>query len=601
MPEEGFDLALAEHQDGRLAAAEALYRDAATAGHPAAAVNLAVLCMQDGRAAEAVQWARRGLLSNPDSAAARSTLATTLLASGEAEQAVAAYEQALDLDSGHSEAQYGLACALRSLGRSEEALACYRRALVLDPDYAEAELGLAELLHTLGQQAPAIAAYRRALDIDPDYPAPRLGLARLLAAAGLGVEAEAEYRALLAACPDHRTARAGLAALLASVGRPDGATALWAEAVASDPADPEAHRHLGRMLAKAGRLDEAAASLERAIGLAPLPAYFRELATLRPIRSGDPHLAAMRAAEAALPSLSPADRVELHFALGRALTDSGDPADGFAHLVAGNALHRAGLRYDEAGTLALHDRIREVFTPQLMPNERDAGAPSPLPIFLVGMPRCGARLVGQILASHGRVHSGGESPAFGDAVAAWAGGAAGWPYPELAQRLGADDLAGLARDYLSRLGTPAGAARATDTMLANSLFVGLIHLALPGARIVHVQRDPLDTCLSCFGALFTPDQPFAYDLGELGRFHRAHTRLMRHWHELLPGGAMLAVRYEALIAGPEAQARRLLAFCGLDWDPRVLAACRPRETPRPWRPDDAVLEPLLEGLAGRAG
>src|SRR5262249_5641269 len=122
------------------------------------------------------------------------------------------------------------------------------------------------------------------------------------------------------------------------------------------------------------------------------------------------------------------------------------------------------------------------------------------------------------------------------------------------------------------------AERITDKMPSNFRFVGLIHLALPNARIIHVRRDPIDTCLSCYSKIFTGDQPFSYDLGELGRFYRAYEALMAHWRRVLPDGTMLEIEYEELVADFEKQARRIVAYCGLAWDDHCLAF---HETKRP--------------------
>ena len=159
---------------------------------------------------------------------------------------------------------------------------------------------------------------------------------------------------------------------------------------------------------------------------------------------------------------------------------------------------------------------------------------------------------------------------------------------------------------------PRCATRVTDKMLDNFRHVGLIHLALPQARIIHTRRDPIDTCLSCYSLLFE-QLNFTYDLGELGRYYNAYTRLMRHWHTVLPEAVMLDVQYEDLVEDPEMQARRIVAHCGLDWDDSCL---RFHETARPvrtasvlqvrqpiycrsvgrWRPESDVLLPLIEGL-----
>jgi hypothetical protein len=168
---------------------------------------------------------------------------------------------------------------------------------------------------------------------------------------------------------------------------------------------------------------------------------------------------------------------------------------------------------------------------------------------------------------------------------------------------------------MAAAGAGAAAERVIDKMPANFRFVGPIHLSLPDARIIHVRRDPVDTCLSRFSILFAGDQPFAYELGELGRYYRAYEALMEHWRAVIPQGVMLEVQYEELVADTEGEARRIIAHCGLEWDARCLAF---HQTERPvrtasalqvrrpiytssigrWRPDQDVLQPLLTALSG---
>ncbi|HEV3285733.1 MAG TPA: sulfotransferase [Steroidobacteraceae bacterium] len=607
-----FREALALHEQGRWSEAESRYRAAATAGHGRSAVNLAVLCLQQRRPEEALEFAERAVELDTTSAEARATLGTALAGFGRADEAIRAYETALMLDAPPVEAHYGLGCVLESRGRLHEALACYRRALTLDPEYAEAECRLAAVLAQLGRAAEAIAPSRRALDIDPNYEEARRGLVRSLRSAGRVAEAEVECRRLLEHAADRGTALAELAATLTLQGRHGAAIELLRQAVAERPQDPETHRRLALALAEHGDLDGAVQSLEAAIALRAEPAYLRELTNLRRSTAGDPHLERLDALEARIDSLDVNARIQLHFALGRALTDSGAPAAGFRHLLRGNVLHRSRICYDEVGTLRLFDRVRATFTPQAVRRLSGlAPATGKAPIFIVGMPRCGSTLIEQVLASHPRVHGAGESPAFGEAVTTLG---AGLEYPELATELDATDLERLATGYLAAISRDAAQRmRTADKMLANTLFLGLVHGALPDARLVWVRRDPVDTCLSCFTELFTPDQPFAYELGELGRFYRAHEELMCHWQKVLPPGVLLQVSYEELLADFDTVVRGLLAHCQLGWDERVrqfhrtarrVTSASLAQVRRPlyrrtrWRPDDATLAPLLEALAG---
>ncbi len=189
------------------------------------------------------------------------------------------------------------------------------------------------------------------------------------------------------------------------------------------------------------------------------------------------------------------------------------------------------------------------------------------------MPRSGSTLVEQILASHPAVHGAGELRNLAlRANSIRDDEGLPIPYPQCVGHLDTDALRHMGRDYLVDLPSrPKGKTRITDKTPLNFLFVGLIRLILPHAKIIHTTRDPLDTCLSCFSTLFSFGQGYSYDLAELGRYHRHYRELMDHWRSLLPADAMLDVRYEDVVEDLEPQARRLLDYCGLPWDDRCLS------------------------------
>jgi hypothetical protein len=289
--------------------------------------------------------------------------------------------------------------------------------------------------------------------------------------------------------------------------------------------------------------------------------------------------------------------MHLHFALGKALADAGDAERAFRHMLEGNRLKRSQIDHDEPAVLGAFDRIRRVFTPSLVEAKSGQGSASRLPILIVGMPRSGTTLVEQILASHPRVHGAGELEDLARIVGGLCQSAGN--YPEAIPALDPGQLGAIAERYLEGLVSRSGGAeRVTDKMPSNFYFIGLIHLALPEASIIHVRRDPLDTCLSCFSKLFASPQNHTYDLAELGRYYRKYAELMAHWREVLPAGRMLEVRYEDLVADFEPAARRILAHCGLDWD----EACRSfHRTARPVHTASAaqVRQPIYGSAVGR--
>ena len=296
------------------------------------------------------------------------------------------------------------------------------------------------------------------------------------------------------------------------------------------------------MLKQEGRLAEAYDAYARSLAIDPRQAeVYVNLADTRKVKPGDACLAGMEGFAREMESLRPTARMRLHFALAKAHDDLGDYGLAFHHMKEANALKRAQIAYDEAASLELFDRIRETFDATLIEKKGGSGDPSEAPIFIFGMPRSGSTLSQRILASHPLVHGAGELSHLGELVGGLrTPGDPALAFPEIAQAMDLQDFDTIGHQYATRLRQHSPtAARITDKMPSNFCFVGLIHLALPHARIIHVTRDPLDTCLSCFSRLFSAEQNHTYDLAELGRFYRKYAELMAHWRKALPEGRML--------------------------------------------------------------
>jgi tetratricopeptide (TPR) repeat protein len=397
-------------------------------------------------------------------------------------------------------------------------------------------------------------------------------------------------------------------------GKLDAAVQSYEPALALKPDYAEAHGNLGTALVTLGRIDEACQCFERAVKLTPRsPRFHQLLSGMKKFTADDPQLADLRALAREVDSFSEAQQIDLHFALGKACDGIGAREEAFRHYLSGNALKPKHLGYDERKWLDRLEHVRLSFAPAIMESHAGSGDPSPVPIFIVGMPRSGSTLIEQILASHPKVHGAGELNNFEDEIARIDPKAIfdGVPSTEALHAVGTRYLSAL------RVRAP-DAVRITDKMLGNFRYAGLIHLALPNARIIHSRPDPIDTLLSCFCTLFDKSSlPFTYDLVELGRHYRAYQRMMDHWRTVLPEGVMLEIDYEELVDDLEGQARRIVAHCGLDWDDACLSF---HKTQRPvstasalqvrqpiyrssvgrWRPDAEVLRPLTDALrAGR--
>jgi len=566
---------LDRHKAGAFDEADRLYRAALAAdpGQPDALRFLGFLEQERGRFAEARQLISSALRIRPDDAVAWARLAVVLNGLAAVPDALSAYDRALGLESRLPDAWNGRGATLVRLGRLDEALESFERALELDPGHVPALTNRGVALRDLGRAEDAVESYDRALQIRPDHVFSRNNRGVALMDLGRAHEALASFERAIELKPDYAEAWSNRGRALAAgadplegMGRADEALASFDRALALNPSYAEALDNKGVLLIELGRTEEAALAIERAIRLAPRSArYYYHLTQARRLQPADPNLSAMLALARDADRLIFQDRINLDFALGQALDEAGDAVQAFRYLAEGNAMRRAQIGYDEARALGQLGAIADAFTPELMQSEAGKGDLSELPVFIVGMPRSGTTLIEQILASHPRVFAAGETAALPEAVAAQPG-AGGKPlkFPEGMARLSAKGLREVGARYVARLAAAAPEAiRVVDKRPDNFRLVGLIHLALPHAKIIVARRDPRDTCVSCYSKLFGAGAPYSFELGELGRYHRAYERMMEHWRRVLPEGAMLDVDYEALVADPEGQGRRILEFCGL--------------------------------------
>jgi tetratricopeptide (TPR) repeat protein len=582
--------------------------DRAEARHPLAD---ALLTLKPPDAAIAPDKKALALTSND--AEAHNNLGLALQALGRLEEAAAHYEKALAIKPTLAGAHCNLGSVLGIRGCPEAAIAHYQRALVIAPDNEQAHCDLGNALRTLGRFQEAMAHYRRALAIKPDFARVHNNLGNLLQRSGAPKQAMVHYRQALAIAPGYAAAHCNLGSALLSLNRSADAIVQYGKALAIDPTFAEAHHGVGIALQALGELAKAVAAFERAVELTPRRTDFHlALAQSKRFTAGDPRLAAMETLAADITALSADQQIALHFALGKAYADLTQHQRAFRHLAAGNALKRCRITYDEGRTLGRLEEVRATFTPELMRTYRGVGNPSAVPLFVVGMPRSGTTLIEQILSSHSRVFGAGEISDFRECIANVDTNDAVIGIPETV--LSAPALRQLASRYLDRIRAAAPTAqRIVDKLPANFALVGLIHLAFPNARIIHARRDPIDTCLSCFSILFVGEQPYTYDLGELGRYYRSYQTLMDHWRTVLPPDILLEVRYENVIDDLEGQARRILAHCGLSWEETCLDFQRTRRSVRTascvqvrqpiyydsigrWRPYANELKSLLQAL-----
>lgn len=425
-------------------------------------------------------------------------------------------------------ANFEAALSAQRQGRTDEAERLYRAAIAAAPGALEPRVHLAKLLLAAGRKSSAMAEFEKALDVDPH---------------------------LQAVCRDVTqipSEEARCEAILQNTGH----------ILARYPDYAPSYYHRACALLSLGRIAEARRAAEQALMRdASVPVYYHVLMVSGSAAENANAVAALEQLAGYEDHLDDLDRAVLHFLLAQARHDAGRKDEAFAHWQKANDAKRRSFSYDEAAEMARLRAIAAAFPAERFQDAPENGGAAPSPVFVIGMPRSGTTLVEQILASHPAVFGAGELDVLPKLIG------------EHLPRFPADcDRAGMARigaAYAARLKAIApAAAQVADKWPTNFLHAGLIRLALPGARIIHIRRDPLDTCFSCYTSNFGGAVPFAYELGELGRYYRTYEALMAHWRMVLPEGAMLEVQYESLVGDLPAEARRILDYCGLAWDER---------------------------------
>jgi tetratricopeptide (TPR) repeat protein len=531
--------------------------------------NLGNVLRELGRLDDAEASYRRSLKLKPDFAEAQNNLGITLFGLGRLEEAEACYLKAIEINRGYAEAINNLGNVYLDQGRLDEAMTCYHRALEINPEYADAHFNLGISLQRLGRLVEAEACYRHALQINPNYIKAHNNLGLTLQDLGRTSEAELSYRRALLVDPHYVEAHNNLGNTCLDMNRFDEAEASFRRAIEIDPGLADAHSNLGSTLMELGRMDEAEIYLSKAIELASGEAKPLATALLYiPYRQDDPRFSQLEPIYSRRNSLPLADQIKLNFAMGKAMENVRLYDRSFVAYAEGNRLHYRAHPFDEAGEERFLENSCNIFTTGLLKECAALAENLPairddrVPIFIVGMLRSGSTLLEQILSSHPDIFGAGELATFKNTLL-------------LRNSIeGKDDvstLRKLGQLYLDQVWKLAPDARyITDKLPGNYCHLGLIHLMLPNAKIIHAMRDPMDTCFSCYALRFTRGHEYSYDLGMLGRQYQRYMKLMQHWRNVLPPGRILDVRYEDSVADPERETRRMLDYLGLPWHSNCL-------------------------------
>jgi len=435
------------------------------------------------------------------------------------------------------------------------------------PQFADGWLAASHIAMALKEPEGALAAIDRAVAIEPSNTRYAIQRAQCLLALGQRTAALAAARAAADSAGKDASAWDAVGTLHSFAADQQGALEAYNRAVALEPEESQFAFNRASVRRFLGDLAGAETDYDRAIAGRPLDfeAYLNR-SELRVQTAERNHVAELQAL-ARRPDLDWRGFIQIHYALAKECEDLGRHAEAFDHLQRGARRRREHLRYDVAVDVATAGWIAQSYP--TAPADPPSQASREDPIFIVGLPRSGTTLIERILASHSSISSAGELDSFAQSLVHAARGTSGRaniPRQELVALSATLDFAALGRDYIARARAAyGGSGRFIDKMPLNYLYCGLIRRALPNARIVHVVRHPMAVCHAMYKTLFKSGYPFSYELREIGRYYAAYCRLMAHWQSTMPG-VIYDIEYEKLIADQVGETRKLLEYCGLQWE-----------------------------------
>jgi tetratricopeptide (TPR) repeat protein len=591
---------LEHHQSGRLQEAEKIYLTILNEQpqHPDALHLMGVMAHQIGKSDTAVDLIERAIKANPYEADFYNNCGEAYRALKKYELAIARYEQALvitpefagahnNLGNTHKEMNQlneavnryekaialapdfpipynNLGVVLKELGRYEEAINYLQQALTIFPDYAEAFNNLGNVLLASGEAEKAMENYEKALDLIPNYAEAHSNMGNALRELGQQEDAIKSYEKSLSIRPDFAMAHYNMGIVVDELGHPEDAINHYKQAIKLEPEYTEAYNNLGFSLQESGRREEAVENYEKALSIKPdYAAAHLHLSMIVPQQERIATIEQLLSQ----PSIADVDATLYHFALGNIYNSSELYDSAFTHFNRANDLKRKAINYEAKVYSDYVDNLCKTYTSNYLEKRKQFNANSNVPVFIIGMPRSGTTLVEQILSSHSEVYGAGELSTLRrieKSLAEQLGGTKAYPTSMLS--CDKEIAKQYAEEYLREIrGHSDSARRITDKNPGNFHRIGLIKTLFPNARIIHCQRNALDTCTSIYFNHFVEGNEYSFRLEELGQYYLDYEKLMKHWSGLFAED-ILTVQYEELVKNQEKTSRTLIQHIGVEWE-----------------------------------
>jgi tetratricopeptide (TPR) repeat protein len=592
--------AIALHQAGRLQEAEVIYQSILQQqpDNPDALHLLGVIAFQVGKNDIAATLIAQAVAIKPDFAEAHNNLGNALIRLGKYDQALKCYQLTLKLKPNYPEVHASIGNYYKIKNQHDVAISHYEKALSLNPEYAEAHNNLGITLEETNCRKEAIEHYTKALSLNPNYAEAHNNLGNSLRGNEKFKDAIEHFEKALNINSNYIEAYLNLGDVFKIIGQYDDAIAHFTKALCLNPNYAEAYNNLGAVYQDINKVDEAIVHYEKAIKLKPeyaeaynnLGVIYQEIGqkskavslykktlnlkpdsaeTLSNLTFIEPNKDDINTIETILKSSlkSNEETMHLHYALGNLHNKYESYADAFEHFYAANKLKRKSIAYKPEEHSNYIDKLIQLFTQDYFDKQLTEGNSSETPVFIVGMPRSGTTLVEQIISSHPLASGAGELTAFtqfeADISKLYQPADS---YPECMSSCNNSTIQSFANTYLNELKMfSENAVRITDKMPNNFLRIGLIKTIFPNARIIHCQRNALDTCLSIYTNYFVKGNKYTFDLTDLGLYYQDYLRLMDHWHEVF-GSQIFDIQYEALVMNQKKLSKQLIDYVDLDWD-----------------------------------
>lgn len=580
--------------------------------------NLGIAYYDAKQYEQAEKYHKRALRINPRLSCSLNNMGSIYKEYGQTNLAIEFYQAAIAASSHFVEPFNNLGVLFLQQQEFKKAFECLSQAIRLAPAFADAYCNLGLTLLGLDQCDNALIYFEKALRLKPDYAEAYYGIAKVYLHQHHFTESEHYIRKAMMINKQQLEFYNLLAEIYHQQGNDAQALMHLDQALSMDATLSSLYLSKGNILMEMGEISKAEEQFLKMTSNSTLETRVDAhycLVQLRKIKPDHASFHDLLSITNDIQSLHLSKSEYLYFALGKCYDDMGAWAKAFENFTEGCRLKRQRITYNIAEQIQFTQKLIHCFTPQVIEYLQAFNNPSALPIFIVGMPRSGSTLVEQILSSHPQVYGAGELKYLNNLIQ--------WPvknqqttvsYPDNILQITPEICRAITDKYIAYLRRfSPHAIRITDKMPHNFIAIGLIHALFPNAKIIHVKRNPIDTCLSCYTKLFTHGQLYSYDLTELGQYYQCYELIMNHWRHILPSNTWLDIEYEVIVNNLEAEAQRLMEFCDLAWDPACLAFYQSKRQVRTasfvqvrqpvytssverWRRYEKELEPLIHAL-----